>query len=257
MAQLAQAYLHLKPYRASDRKLKSLGHYAERIALRAAASIYGKGVEVEIELEEGSAKLRITVIGLLLLDVYGHVADYKGFKESVVEMCQDAREFAVDVCNPFIKKAGVAREDVYRFERRLKTPGKLLRINRRLEKLQRSVDDLSPRAIQKELAEVKSELDAVVKDLSPSEQAALEAKLTPEKLPPPKRWPVPESLAVISRSSDKEQMQLFDTVPATDGDPKHRLVFKSRRQVLTGATRTGKRPLAKGFLPSVVLGDEH
>lgn len=73
-----------------------------------------------------------------------HIADYKGFKESIVEICEDAKEFAIDVCGPFVKKAGVPKEDVYRFERRLKTPGKLLRISKRLDKLQNSVNELSP-----------------------------------------------------------------------------------------------------------------
>jgi len=84
-------------------------------------------------LEEGSLKSRIPV-GAALLAIYGGVADYKGFKESIVAMCDDARDFAVDVFGPFSDKAGVPTKDIYRFERRLKTPGKLYRITKRLEK---------------------------------------------------------------------------------------------------------------------------
>ena len=108
MTNLAQAYIHLKPYPASERKIRSLGRYATRVAIKAAADIYGGGVEVEVQIEEGSLITRITVAGSLLLGAYSVIADYKGFKESVVEMCDDAREFAVDVCGPFIKKAGRA-----------------------------------------------------------------------------------------------------------------------------------------------------
>jgi hypothetical protein len=151
VTQLAQAYIHLKPYRASEKEVRSLGRYAKRIAIKAAAEIYGGDVEVEVQIEEGSLVTRVTIIGLIL-GVYGHVADYKGFKESVVELCDDAREFAVDVCGPFVKKAGVSKEDVYRFERRLKTPGKLYRLGKRLDKLQHSVGELSPKDVQKELA---------------------------------------------------------------------------------------------------------
>ncbi len=97
--------------------------------MRAAADIYGGGVEVDVQIEEGSLITRITVVGGLLLGAYSTIADYKGFKDRVVEMCDDAREFAVDVCSPFVKKAGVPNEDVYRFERRLKTPGKLYRLS--------------------------------------------------------------------------------------------------------------------------------
>lgn len=73
-------------------------------------------------------------MGAALLAIYGGVADYKGFKESIVAMCDDARDFAVDVFGPFSDKAGVPTKDIYRFERRLKTPGKLYRITKRLEK---------------------------------------------------------------------------------------------------------------------------
>lgn len=128
MTQLAQAYIHLKPYTASEQRVRSLGRYAKRVAIRAAAEIYGGDVEIEVQIEEGSLITRVTVAGSILLGVYGFVANYKGFKEGVVEMCNDAR----DVCGPFITKAGVAKEDVYRFERRLKTPGKLYRFSKRL-----------------------------------------------------------------------------------------------------------------------------
>lgn len=124
MTELAQAYIHLKPYSASRRDIQSLGRYAKRIAVRAAADIYGGEVEIEVQIEEGSLVTRVTVVGSIfsvLLATYGFVANYKGFKEGVVEMCGDAREFAVDVCTPFIKKAGVPNEEVHRSERRLKT----------------------------------------------------------------------------------------------------------------------------------------
>lgn len=127
VAELAQAYIHLKPYNAPDRKLRQLGRVAERLALKAAVDIYGGGVTVDIELEEGSLRTRLTVMGSIAFLVYGGIADYGGFKQSAIELCNDAREFAVDVCAPFIQRAGVSRDDVFRFERRLKTPGKLYR----------------------------------------------------------------------------------------------------------------------------------
>jgi hypothetical protein len=87
LAQLAQAYVHLKPYHASDRNIRSLGRYAKRVAIKAASEIYGGDVEIEVQLEEGSLRARITVVGTLsvLLGTYSFVANYKGFKESIVE----------------------------------------------------------------------------------------------------------------------------------------------------------------------------
>jgi hypothetical protein len=193
VTKLAQAYIHLKPYAVSNRKARSLGRYAQRLAVRAAADIYDGGVEIDVQIEEGSLITRITVTGSLLLSAYSGIADYKGFKESVVEMCDDAREFAVDVCSPFVKKAGVPKEDVYRFERRLKTPGKLYRLSKRLDKLEHSVSELSPRDIQRELASLRAELDAATTDISEPDRKAILTGLKRPKLPPPQKWPVPDA----------------------------------------------------------------
>ena len=75
MTQLAQAYIHLKPYTASEQRVRSLGRYAKRVAIRAAAEIYGGDVEIEVQIEEGSLITRVTVAGSILLGVYGFVAN--------------------------------------------------------------------------------------------------------------------------------------------------------------------------------------
>jgi DNA topoisomerase III len=59
VTQLAQAYIHLKPYSASGRKVRSLGRYAKRVAIKAAAEIYGGDVEIEVQIEEGSLITRV------------------------------------------------------------------------------------------------------------------------------------------------------------------------------------------------------
>lgn len=248
MTTLAQAYIHLKPYSASEREIHSLGRYAQRIAAQAAIEIYGGGVEIDVQIEEGSLVTRVTVVGALLLAVHSHVADYKGFRESIVEICEDAKEFAVDVCSPFVKKAGVSKEDVYRFERRLKTPGKLLRISKRLDKLQNSVNELSPRALQKELANLRVELDSVAEDISESERATVESALKRPKLPPPAQWPVPDQPKVgVRRDEDFEQSIMFDDVSGTIDPPhKRRVVFKAKTSVPRKKRKRTNKKKAKG-----------
>jgi hypothetical protein len=200
--------------------------------MRAAADIYGGGVEVDIQIEEGSLITRITVMGSLLLAGYSTIADYKGFKDSIVEMCDDAREFAVDVCSPFARKAGVPTEDVYRFERRLKTPGKLYRLSKRLEKLEHSLDGLSIRDIQKELASLRAELDAATKDLSASDRNKILAGLKRPKLPPPEKWPVPDEPKIVVGNEEEYQPVLFeDESPEPEPPQKRRLLFKATAAV--------------------------
>ncbi|SFI62602.1 hypothetical protein [Bradyrhizobium sp. Gha] len=254
MTELAQAYTHLKPYSASRRDIQSLGRYAKRVAIRTAADIYGGEVEIEVQIEEGSLVDRITVIGSLLLAAHGHIADYKGFKESVVDMCDDAREFAIDVCAPFIKKAGVPKEDVYRFERRLKTPGKLYRFSKRLEKLEHSVGELSPHDVQKELGSLRAELDFITEHLSPQERQALDPILNRPELPPPKEWPIPEEPKFAVRKEDDLQQALLFSEPEPTALDRHRprIVFREVAKVprRKGGRRNNPRKLEQPKLLS-------
>jgi hypothetical protein len=230
LAQLAEAYIHFRPFTASDRQIQSLGKYAQRLASDVAGEIYGGDVLVHIELEEGSLRTRMAIAGTIALGVYGAVANYKGFKESIVAMCEDAREFSVDVCQPFTEKAGVPFKDIYRFERRLKTPGKLYRITKRLEKLERSVSDLSPKDVQKELASLRGELNAAAEDLTEVELREVEKVLRRPKLPPPSKWPTPQAPRVAFRREDEQEFP-FDGKPIEVPLPHRRTVFQSTTEL--------------------------
>lgn len=230
MAQLAEAYIHFKPFKASDREIRSFGEFAQRLATDVAGEIYGGDVLVHIELEEGSLRTRMAIAGTIALGIYSAVANYKGFKESIVEMCADAREFSVDVCKPFTEKAGVPYKDIYRFERRLKTPGKLYRITKRLEKLERSVSDLSLKDVQKELARLRGALDATAEDLTEIEMRAIEKVLRRPKLPPPSKWPTPTQSKAIHRREEEHEFQ-FDGKPIENPTPNRRIVFQSTTEV--------------------------
>jgi hypothetical protein len=232
LAQLAEAYIHFRPYKASDREIRALGEFAQRIAVDTAAEIYGGDVVVHVELEEGSLKSRLRVAGEVALAIYSGVAAYSGFKESVVALCTDAQDFSVNVCAPFSEKAGVPVKDIYRFERRLKTPGKLYRITKRLDKLERSLSELSPKDVQKELSRLRRELNAIADDLSKDELKAVEKALRRPKLPPPRKWPEPEPSKVVLRREDDRELP-FPTEGSLHGllEPPRRIVFQSTTKV--------------------------
>lgn len=264
MAQLAQAYLHLKPYKASRKKLSTLVKVAEALSADAAKQIYDGGVTIDVELEEGSLVVRITVIGLLAghlaLESYSKIADYKGFKESIVELCNDAREFAVDVCEPFQKKAGATKEQVYRFERRLKTPGKLNRLVQRLAHIENSIEELSSKALKKELSELHGQLSLIAEDLTADELSIIEKRLTTQSLPPPSKWPQP--VPEIPKIAKKDEQLEFDErlgVFAPMLEPAlraPRFVYRNRISVEKQLPKLHKRNRAEKILPFVEEQDE-
>jgi hypothetical protein len=211
MTQLAQAYIHLRPYEISRERLQRLGRSTDRIAYEAALRVYGRTVTVDVTLEEASLKGRVTVLGALLVG-YGVIADYKGFKESIGELCKDAREYAVDVCGEIVKEARATKNQVYRTERRLKTPGKLDRLIARLERLNSAGERLSRADYQKELDSIRHEWQLIERDLSQNEVALVAKALAFENLPPltqlPKRVPRKEMPPVAIRS-EREMADLF------------------------------------------------
>lgn len=229
MTQLAQAYIHLKPYQASDRKLKALGRSTERLAIATARRIYGGGVDIIVELEEGSLRTRVTVIGTIMLGVYTAVGNYSGFKQSINELCDDAQQFAGDVCHPFLKKADASEEQIFRFERRLKTPGKLKRLSKHLERIERQAPDLSPNNLAKELAAARHELNQIAADISPEEMKLIDKAISPSTLPRPRKWPEIEQPKAAIKPNEV-QGAMFDENTLIGEAPK-RLVYRSRTTV--------------------------
>lgn len=191
MAQVAQAYFHFHADLPA-RDLREFGRQIDRAARRAALRNFETTVLINVEIVEGSIIGRITacagIIGLLTTPI----ANYKGVKDSVKEMYSDARSFGSEVADKAIQLAGVSGKQVYRVERRTKTVGKLGRLFNDIERLENSVDDLTPKQMKAELGRINHELQAISRDLDPQERQQLSGVLEHTKLPPPSKWPNPD-----------------------------------------------------------------
>lgn len=137
MAHLAQTYVHLRPYELNTETIQRLGTAIQESAEVAALKFYRGGVTIDVDLEEGSAKFWITVVGALsaVHVAYGTIADYKGFEESIGEMVQDARSFGNFMIEATKQRSHATDKQVFRTERRLQTPGRIKRVTEKLEKL--------------------------------------------------------------------------------------------------------------------------
>jgi len=173
MAKLAQAYIHLRPYELTQGRLNELGPATELVAREVAQRVYQIEVTLDVLLEGGSLWVRITVVGSIFLTVYGAIADYKGFKDSISELCKDAREFGYDVCGEVLKLTGASEKQILRVEKRTMTPGRLSRVIQSVEKLktESTVDALQR---DRELTKILRELRAIRRDLTPQEAELLE-----------------------------------------------------------------------------------
>jgi len=188
MAQVAQAYFHFETA-LSAQELRRFGRKVRKASREAALRNFNIEVQIVVDIEEGSLVGRITAIGAIILSTTSLISNYKGVKDSLNEICQDARSFGGDVCQRAIDYAGVSKRQVVRIERRTRTTGKLGRLLKDVERLEKSVDELSPSQMKGELSRFNHELEKIAKDLEPEERQALEELLEKTKLPAPRDWP--------------------------------------------------------------------
>jgi hypothetical protein len=197
MVTVGQAYINLKPFSFDESRIAEFRDKAEENGVVAAIRNYQtRALTLEIELEEGSLRVRMTIIASSLVGLlgvghvgYSAIADYKGFKESVKEICEDTRGFGGDFCNKFSHAIGASDSQVFRKERRLKTPGKLLNVMNRLERLEKNYDNMAPNDVKAELKKVREQLDAIAEDVTPDDTTVISKQLRYRKLGNPENWP--------------------------------------------------------------------
>lgn len=212
MTQIAQAYLHLKPFSLNEEIARGLADAADSAARFALERSYSAQFDIEIVVQDGSGKVRTIVHAISLTAaleaahlIYGTIADYKGFKDSIEELCNDSRKFGEIVCDSIPKAVGIKQSSVYRTERRLGTPGRINRVLSQIEQLKISSDDLSPNKLKSELTKIERALERIGDDLAEEDHKALETVRDEhgDILPPSKpnhHFPDAPRVAIVSRN---------------------------------------------------------
>lgn len=129
MVELAQTYIHLSKVPRSLGTDEKFADLIQALALNIAPRYYGPECLLELELEEGSIKARLAVLGALYLAI----GEYGDFRSGLDQLIRDARAFSQHVIADTIAAAGVPEDDVIRLERRLGLPGQIRRALERLE----------------------------------------------------------------------------------------------------------------------------
>jgi hypothetical protein len=146
----------------------------------------------EIELVDGSLKATAILAGALM--VYGAVADYKGFKESLAEIGHDARQFAIAIRDT-IPKVVSEKHDLTGQEVRkgkiVVTAEEISKLIERLEKLKENSQTMSETELSAELDKIARGFRFLRKQLDQKDMAAVEQYMVNGNLPVPGRYPRP------------------------------------------------------------------
>lgn len=236
MTEIAEAYFHLRRVELSPDELQRLGDQASALAALTANDLFPPETIIDVRLEEGSLKGWITAIGLLT--VYGHIADYKGFKESVAEMVSDARAFSEAVSSKIFSQKELKGSVIYRQERRTKTPGRIKRVIQKREWLDDHRAQLSKADVEAMNYEIERLLQLVLADVEPSERAALRRVLGEQE----PHLPRPEGPRVALPPTRLEQVVMFD--PGYEVGPEAGADYHRRFRLSDGPlTGVGNTPI--------------
>jgi hypothetical protein len=191
--------------------MQRLGREVSGIAAAAALHLFNPESEIEVQLESGSLKAHAQVIGSIALLAYGAIAQYKDFRESLGLLVQDAQTFGSAVIEESLEVANAASRQVFRVERRTKTPGKILRLLRRREWLHAHRSQLAPDAIAYELKAIAAFESQVLADLQPEERRVFEKIIREDETPDvPAKRPEPEREAVEERHNQTGRFLVQD-----------------------------------------------
>ncbi|PTR15258.1 hypothetical protein C8R31_104287 [Nitrosospira sp. Nsp2] len=92
---LSEAYSHFEIDIFNDKEaLAKLEKDLTSYFLERAEYVFGKGVRVEIEFEEGSLRTKIKIVGSAALIIYGLMADFGGFTQTVGQLAKESTVLA-------------------------------------------------------------------------------------------------------------------------------------------------------------------
>ena len=159
MTEVAELYVRVDRYRATEESVADAGEVLDRLAYAASREVYPFEVRLEVYLEPGSLRTWTTVkvVGGILLGAYGVVATYSDVKIDLKEIVADAKQVGSYILNPFNEWLDT---ETYS-QRRTKMPGRLLRNLERLERFEEGNKRISKEEFASIEWGIRSSLDAL------------------------------------------------------------------------------------------------
>ncbi|MHC2624090.1 hypothetical protein ACVIW2_006122 [Bradyrhizobium huanghuaihaiense] len=180
MAILAELYVRLDPYDATEAEYEQLGEHLHEAAIGTALRTYGGDVTVEVTITEGSAKIKMRVMQTILaLDlIYGHMADWKSFKEQVGTTYEATVRFLNTMAEEIPKITQASPKQVKRLDKRDKASGKLKELVDSVDMLrQPMLEGASAKPLLRRIQRLAIEAE---KDLTDNERNKLTSLVTEE-----------------------------------------------------------------------------
>jgi hypothetical protein len=115
--------------------------------------------------------------------IAGNALNYKNLKENLTAMAADAKKFGGWVNTLFVHKSSVPKDRIFRTESRSKTPGKLLRVMKRQDRLNSRRSRLSDEEVEGEEKAVNRLAVEALAELPTEDRSAVWAMLRERREP--------------------------------------------------------------------------
>ena len=185
---IAETYIHIK-YVPRDLSAREVKNYLNKHAHNWAVSYFGEKVQVEVEVLEGSLKIKLLVGGLFLFEL---ISNYGDFRQGIDVAVNDARSFSEYVIEQFVEHEEIDQDRIYRLERRLGVPGKIQRFLRELDNLNSPELNAVDRRAQSE--SLRDEFVAIMELLADDTDRQIFSDYVEDETINPPNQPLPQPL---------------------------------------------------------------
>ena len=122
LSAIAEAYIHFNFRDLNDNEFNAYSEQVSHLVSDIARKYYGKGSELELEIDDQSFLTKAVLIGKIFGwtvggamgiggGIYGGMAIYPDVRQGIIQACEDAESFGIDVCDAVMKKLNVGPED--------------------------------------------------------------------------------------------------------------------------------------------------
>jgi hypothetical protein len=211
LSKLVSARVTIRNFEAPEQVWAELGEQIFSAAVQLAEQTSMRNANAEVELIDGSLRAATSLFGAMLIG-YGVIADYKGFKESLVEIGQDTRRFGTairEVIPQIVRdKHRIGPHDV-RKGKIVVTAEEISKLIERLEKLKVQSQTMNEAELSAELDKVARGFKFLRKQLDQKDREVVERYLAEGDLPVPgvPRLPVRDESKAILRPDSFEELR--------------------------------------------------
>ena len=127
-------------------------------------------VSFEVEVYPGSTKVKIAIIAT---SIYMGIANYGDFIGGVETIIDHVKWFERDILNVILEERIIVEDEITNRQFRTGVPGRISRLMRRIEKLDRNTPNLSNIQIQDEVRYINRKLEEILTDLDEQDRQLL------------------------------------------------------------------------------------